>query len=229
MPGLPVIKVEHFEGPFDLLLELARAHKVDLSTISLTRITDDFIAYVDEHQLSSDLQADFVVVATTLLLLKVRELIPTLSDEVPEEAIGLSDRLRLYQLYREQALALRQRWDTAQLLPGPEQLHVEETASYPPYTPIALLLAMQRVIVNVKLPPDKRRHIRPHGKTLPECMALITHTLAQQSRVTFADVVADETSQTTAVTFLAALELARQQRVLLEQAELFSPIEVTAL
>ena len=81
----PNIKLDNFEGPFDLLLELARANKVDLTKISLSKITDSFLQYINNHKLPDIIQADFAIVAATLLLLKLKLLLPSLTPEEEEE------------------------------------------------------------------------------------------------------------------------------------------------
>src|SRR5690242_10489911 len=98
-----VIKVEQFEGPYDLLLELIQQQKLDISTISLQAITDSFLIYVKGGEIAPETQADFLVVAATLLLLKIKRALPTLEPAEEEEISQLTDRVRIYQLYRVQA------------------------------------------------------------------------------------------------------------------------------
>lgn len=109
--SLPVVKLENFEGPFDLLLELVRAHKLDVSKISLRQVTDDFLRYIEEKALSPELLGDFLVAAATLLLLKVRRLLPRLFETEEEEVKDLTTRLTVYQIFRQQADWIRKRWD----------------------------------------------------------------------------------------------------------------------
>lgn len=96
-----------YEGPFDLLLELIRDCKINLCDVSLSRITDDFLRYVDEHELSTSMQADFVVFAATMVLLKLRRLLSIMDDKDEVEITELTERLRVYEQYRRQTKLIR--------------------------------------------------------------------------------------------------------------------------
>lgn len=221
---LPVIKIESFEGPYDLLLELAQNRKIDLTTISLKNITDDFLAYLRTHAIPPLLQADFLVVAATLLLLKLRQVLPELTAQEEEEITSLTERLRIYQLYRQQAALLRQRWDSTPLLPGPEKLAVEHEVPYPTVTLNDITRHMHAAIAQIKAPLDKHRHLRARTRSLKECMQLITERVHRLKELIFADAALTENRQTAAVSFLAILELARQQRITLIQDQPFDTI-----
>src|SRR5688572_3157001 len=110
-----LISVEGFEGPFDLLLELTRARKLDISKISLRKVTDDFLTYINEQRLSPEVLGDYLVVAATLLLLKVRRMTARLSEEEEAEVTNLAERLSVYKLFRERAEILREQWGEHQL------------------------------------------------------------------------------------------------------------------
>src|SRR3954463_13221764 len=94
------VKVSQFEGPLDLLLNLIEKRKLFINEISLARIADDYIAYV--QQLGSfpiAESAQFILIASTLLLIKSKSLLPTLHFSLEEEASveDLENRLKLYQ------------------------------------------------------------------------------------------------------------------------------------
>ena len=79
------IETDSFFGPLDLMLYLVRRHEVDLSRVSLARITSDFVDYIEVLEyLDFDLIGDFVVVASTLLEIKSREALPHVADDEPE-------------------------------------------------------------------------------------------------------------------------------------------------
>src|SRR3989338_9236417 len=94
-------KLEQFEGPLHLLLELIEAEKLDITSIALSKVTDQFLDYLTE---TSDLHpeelADFLVVAARLLLIKSRALLPSLTGEGDEEA-DLERQLKIYREYYE--------------------------------------------------------------------------------------------------------------------------------
>src|SRR6187549_1627229 len=109
------IDAEIFAGPLDLLLYLVRRHEVDICSLSLSRITTDFVNYIEVLEfLDFDLIGDFVVVASTLLEIKSRDVLPhavEVSDDAPEDEAGgdLIARLMEYRRYKEAARALEER------------------------------------------------------------------------------------------------------------------------
>jgi segregation and condensation protein A len=104
-----------FAGPLDLLLYLVRKQEVDICAVSLARITTDFLDYIDVLEfLDFDLIGDFVVVASTLLEIKSREVLPTVAvvtEDSPEEETGsdLIARLMEYRRYKEASKLLEDR------------------------------------------------------------------------------------------------------------------------
>ncbi|MCH7756829.1 segregation/condensation protein A [Patescibacteria group bacterium] len=98
------IRTEVFEGPLDLLLTLIEKRKLFINDISLSCVTDDFIAYtkkINDFPISQ--AAHFVLIASTLLLLKSRSLLPTLSltDEEEGNIEDLEHRLKLYKYFKK--------------------------------------------------------------------------------------------------------------------------------
>jgi segregation and condensation protein A len=97
------VKTDVFEGPLSLLLHLIEKRKLHINDVSLVTVTDDFIAYVNnQNNLPISQSANFIWVASTLLLIKSRSLIPalTLTEEEEEGVETLETRLRLYQYFK---------------------------------------------------------------------------------------------------------------------------------
>ena len=109
------IETDSFFGPLDLMLYLVRRHEVDLSRVSLARITSDFVDYIEVLEyLDFDLIGDFVVVASTLLEIKSREALPHVADDEPEamddeSGSELIAKLLEYRRYRAAARRLEDR------------------------------------------------------------------------------------------------------------------------
>ena len=104
------VKTGVFEGPLDLLLELVTKRKLFVNDVSLSQVTDDFIRYVEEHEeFPIGESAEFIVVASTLMLIKSRSLLPMikLTDEEEESIHDLEDRLVIYAEVKELASGLR--------------------------------------------------------------------------------------------------------------------------
>ena len=96
------IKIEKFEGPLILLLRLIEKEELDITQVSLVHITDQFIEYVSKiTNIDPDEMADFLVVATKLLLIKSRVLLPFLSSQDEEEGKDLVQQLKIYREFLE--------------------------------------------------------------------------------------------------------------------------------
>jgi segregation and condensation protein A len=108
-PDALIVDVEGFEGPLDLLLDLARHHKIDLSQISILALANQYIAYIEQARaMRIEIAADYLVMAAWLAYLKSRLLIPappSASEEgTPEDmAARLAFRLQRLQAMREAA------------------------------------------------------------------------------------------------------------------------------
>lgn len=227
MSSLPHIKLDNFEGPFDVLIELARKRQLDLSNISLLNIADAYFTYVQTTPIPVSLQADFAVVASTLLLLKLRQLLPQLLPNEETEVQELSDRLRIYQLYRAQADWLNKQWNMQPLASGPGREALLTELPLPELTTTSLEVVMQQCVDAARPPLPKTRHLRSRGRSLQECVQLLKNRLQQLQRLVFQKEFHGMARTTTAVSFLAVLELARQQLVTLAQAQPFGDLTVT--
>lgn len=216
---LPEVKLDQFEGPFDLLIELARAHKIDLTQVSLKDIAESFLNYIRSEKIAPSLQADFLVVGSTLLLLKVHQLLPDLTPEEETEINELTDRVRIYTLYRAQAHELKASWGTRMLLPAPERLRLDVSAAYPDISVDTLAQAFTHVIAKIKPPIDPDRHLRFRHRSLKECVEILSARIAQVQELLFQDELRGSSAQVAAVSFLAILEMTRSQQVTLQQAK----------
>lgn len=110
MESAYTVKTGVFEGPLDLLLELVTKRKLFVSDLSLAQVTDDFIRYIEEREdfpLSES--AEFILVASTLMLIKSRSLLPMLrlTDEEEESIHDLENRLKVYARVQELAALLK--------------------------------------------------------------------------------------------------------------------------
>lgn len=100
------VKTPVFEGPLDLLLELVTKRKLFVNDVSLAQVTDDFIRYIDEHEeFPIGESAEFILVASTLMLIKSRSLLPMLelTQEEEESIHDLENRLQVYARVKELA------------------------------------------------------------------------------------------------------------------------------
>ena len=229
-PGFEV-HLDVFEGPFDLLLALISKHKLDITEIALSQVTDEFIAHIRALAGSWDLdQASyFLVVAATLLDLKAARLLP--SGEVDdEEDLALLDardllfaRLLQYRAYKEVAAVLAG-WIAAASRLYPRRVPMEPR--FAQLLPEVLLglgpdqfaAIAARTLAPRKPPVVSTDHLHTPRTTVREQAEIITGRLRELRRATFRRLTADCAGTYEVVArFLAVLELYREGRVTVDQ------------
>lgn len=215
-----IISLGAFEGPFDLL----RDKKVDLGHVSLAEVTDDFLRYVNDYDLSVNTQADFAVVAATMVLLKLKGLLPSLGDvEEEEEIASLTDRLQIYQQYRRQAMLIKGQWAKRQLQNGPNRAKkglVKVSVSGK-----SLALALSELVERISSTVRPTQHLRPRGTNIRQWQEKLALHLTQVRELLLFDVAEGRRENISAV-LLAALEMSQRVEVKLVQEEFIAPIMV---
>src|ERR1051325_3053203 len=104
------IKTEQFEGPLDLLLQLIEDQRMDISTLALAKVTEQFLSYVKNLQEKNPINlADFLIIAAKLLVIKSKSLLPNLDLGIEEEetAYDLATQLLQYKKFKEVARYLK--------------------------------------------------------------------------------------------------------------------------
>lgn len=235
-----IVDVEGFEGPLDLLLDLARQHKIDLSQISILALADQYIAYVEQARaMRLELAADYLVMAAWLTYLKSRLLIPappSLEGEAtPQDmAARLAFRLQRLQAMRERA---QQLMDRSQLgvdvffRGAPEPLVIEKQREYAD-TLMDLLKAyaerrarkIVRQTYTVKRQPVWS--IKEARETLERLIGAMDEWGTFDRWLERFFVSPDVRRSVRASSFTASLELAREGVLELRQDDAFKPIYV---
>jgi segregation and condensation protein A len=229
-----------FDGPMDLLLNLIEKNQLEITTISLVAVTDQFVAYLrmwDEPPLPR--LAEFVAMAARLLLIKSRSLLPRQpkqsedEDEDPlDDAEVLAQRLREYQLAREIARALRARelaglqsYTRAARLVDPELMLTWAPPKLVGLNVNALAAVFKRVLTEQKFSQPEQLPLPL--VTVSEKIEEVEALLAERGRVTLEEALRTATSRfAVVVTFLAVLELWHQGRLDVTQETLFGPVEI---
>jgi len=219
------ISLEEFEGPLDLLLFFIRRDELDIYNIPISKITADFIGYIHaEEDLNLEVAADFIYMASMLMSIKAKMLLPHQAEEGGETdefdpRRELVERLLEYKRLKEAAKALNQLAEVREnLMPRgffeqfePEVIdEFDEPAKRP--TLYHLMLAYKSVLERV--PPPVTRNVMDAPVTLEEQTALILSKLKNRVQVSFVSVLEDVTERIIlVVTFLAVLELCKNGRI----------------
>ncbi len=232
--------LEVFEGPLDLLLTLIRRERLDITTVALAAVTDQYLAYLARLEaIDADAVAEFVEVASTLMLLKSRALLPRLA-KLPEEELDSADelveRLRAYRRFKQVAEDLGQREQSGlrayvRTAPPPDfepeirpgEVSVEDLAE-------AFATAMAQAAEAEEAQPQEDPTIRRRSVRLSDRLRDIRQLLARRGRISFTEVLLGERRdrEYIIVSFLAVLELLRRRFLRAVQAELFGDIDLEA-
>ena len=223
------VRLDNFEGPFDLLLQLISKHKMDVTEVSLSRVTDEFIAYIAVGATAWDLEqtSSFLLVAATLLDLKTARLLPSGEvDDLEDLALLEARDLLFARLLQYRAFKTVSGHFAARL--------GEESARFA--RPGGLEEQFAALVPDVTLPPEERmttilaRLLAPqevvevslahlHGGTVnvKEQARLVVARLQAAGTLTFRGLTTDADRATTVARFLALLELFRDGAVTFEQ------------
>lgn len=217
------LKLERFEGPLDLLLQLIERRELDISDVSLSAVTEQYLSYLETNaDLPPEDLADFIVVAAKLLLLKSRILLPNLFWEDEEDSQSLTKQLSIYRAYVRAGHFIRERLRHRHMAYARERAWPLETGAFSP--PRALSRGMLRDMFE-RLLHDLAEFVRPMPElvartiSLTEKIAALRAMLAEQTRVSFADLVSETKNRMEIiVTFLALLELIKQRHIVATQS-----------
>lgn len=233
-----VVDVAGFEGPLDLLLELARDQKVDLAKISILALAEQYLAFVEAaRRLRIELAADYLVMAAWLAYLKSRLLLPAEeSDEEPsgeELALALARRLKHLEAIRE---AGRRLMGSARLgievfprgMPEPLSVNTQVVWDTPLYDLLSAYAALRLrgMVTRVNFP---ERHVVTLQEARDRLMRLIGSTGQWEMLDSyFLEYLAQPELRATAraSSFSASLELVREGEVELRQSQHFAPLFV---
>ncbi|HTD18905.1 MAG TPA: ScpA family protein [Ktedonobacteraceae bacterium] len=241
-----VVHLPIFEGPLDLLLHLIEKRQMEITTISLVAVTDQYMAYLrqwEAEQLPLANMAAFVSIAARLLFIKSQSLLPHSSKEEGREELEsaammaeeLQRHLLEYKIAREIANHLRLREEAglqthsrSGLLAG-----IEAQLTWTPPTLVgleahALAQAFQRILDLRAKDEANSADLLPLARVrVSERIAEILHLLSASPSIFLAEVVENERSRfVIVVTFLAVLELWKHEKITVKQETLLGPIQL---
>lgn len=234
------VKFEVFEGPLDLLLHLIRKEEVDIYEVNLTKLATQFVEYLEVMRLLDlDIAGEFLVMASTLMYIKSRELLPKDLQAAPEEEEEGEDprwelirQLVEYKKFKDAAAQMqRLEWETEMTyprLPGKPAFVTTE-----PGTPqkldvsiFDLVNAVNAILKRVNQREDLRDIFEDRWTVSEKIDELVRLTDAQPV-VRFSDLFARAESRSEVVcVFLALLELIRMKRLVCVQSDAFGEIEI---
>ncbi len=224
------IKSNQFEGPLDLLLQLIEQEKLSITDIAIAEVTEQFFKHLATLQEdSSEELADFLVVATKLVYLKSKQLLPYLYPP-EDEGPSLAEQLKLYKRYAQASKLIEKMWGHGLVAYGriepPSPRSVEFVP--PPNAAANDLHATMVLLLN---------HLKPlvalpqvtidHSVSVKHKIEVIFNKLQELKKFTFSDILRSAESKTEViVSFLALLELVKQERAFIHQTNAFEEMEI---
>lgn len=231
------IKLDIFEGPLDLLLYLIRKNEIDIYNIPIALITEQYLEYLDiMRSLNLDLAGEYLVLASTLIHIKSRLLLPPVENDVEGEEgqdprAELVQQLLEYQAFKEAALSLEDRplLDRDVFTRGapaeePTAAEEEEEAMIEVGV-FELVQAFRRIIAGLDKSEDLA--IDADKMSLTDRINEIMERLAEEKQVTFTELIGDKLDRKRIVyTFLAILELMKLRMIRAYQSGPFGAIRL---
>jgi segregation and condensation protein A len=234
------VRTDVFEGPFDLLLHLIEKRKLFINDLSLAEVTGDYIAYVQEYGAGSITDAStFISVASTLILIKSKSLLPKLdlSTDEEEDVRDLKRRLRLYQLFQETSIDVARAFGEKIILPQGER-KVSDVVFSPDeqVTVDAMFKVAQEVLAAVPEAKEKKPEVSiARVMSIDEMISGLTERISNTFSTSFSEFsnpagryeTPKEEKVHVIVSFLAMLELAREGILALVQDNHFDDIAIS--
>ncbi|MEK7508149.1 MAG: segregation/condensation protein A [Patescibacteria group bacterium] len=233
------LKLPQFTGPLPKLLELIEERKMEVTNISLAQVTDDFLKYLKtltEERADLRLIADFISVASRLIFIKSKFLLPEL-DLTPEEEGAAKDlelRLRLYQQLKPIIAGMLRLWKTSGgewsrpflLDRGVFSLPPGQTVFYPGHgiSLNDLTESLEKIFESFAAIAPETESIKEKIVSIEEKIQEIIQRLEKEGGSTFKNLSSAKSRKDVIVIFLAILHLAREQLIYIEQTGHLSDI-----
>jgi segregation and condensation protein A len=227
------VKLPKFEGPLNLLLELIEERRLDITEMSIAKVADDYLEYVrGEENVSLENLAEFVNIASKIILIKSRSILPSLeiAPDEEKEIKDLEEQLKLYKKFKEAGDEIGFLLKSEKRLFSRDYLLGVSAVFSPPKNVSVLDLKktfqkiVDQIVLPEKLPEEAVRDII----TLEEKISELQKTLKMRVEVSFSQLRASAKDKVEIiVSFLALLELVKQRIVSAEQSNLFEEIKIS--
>jgi len=227
-----LFKLDNFEGPLDLLLEIIKKNKLDIEDVKLSDITGQYLAYMKGlDSIDMEKASDFILMASTLIEIKSRSLMPRLEEQAEEpddEALILS-RLKEYQIFKQTAENLKTYENVDHFYREPDEKVGNPRFVLKDMVMDKLLDAFVGILTKVdkKIIIEEPKKIVKDRFTVADKIINTKALLKQKKQLQFEELFEDGQTRSELINiFLAILELLKMQFAKIRQIELFGKIEL---
>ena len=225
-------KTKHFEGPLDLLLSLIEQRQLDITTIALADVTEQFLQYLKQlTNIDPTTLADYLAIAAKLLVIKSKAILPTLEIESEEEEVGidLEGKLLLYKQFQEVAKHFKY-LDNKRKQSWGRILTFEEKINFfpdPNVAPQNLHQAILKILSGLKELDNLPKAKIKEAISIQEKIDHLQNSLSLQVETRLSDLIKHAKNKDEIIlTFLALLELIKQKIFSAEQETLFAEVVI---
>jgi len=227
------VKQEKFEGPMELLLELIEKEKLSITQLSLASVANEYLEYIrNNDNINLGHLAEFLSVASKLILIKSRTLLPTLkfTDEEEVEIKDLAKQLEQYKKFKEAAQNVGKRFRLKKISYSRPGFIGIKSVFYPPEGTNAYDLKKNflKILSEIPMIEKLQEEIVAEVITLEERINDLEQTLRQRIETSFSDLVSGAKEKIDVIiSFLAVLEMVKQRIINVEQGKLFEDIKLS--
>ncbi|MDR2066930.1 MAG: segregation/condensation protein A [Endomicrobium sp.] len=225
------IHIDMFEGPLDLLLHLIKKNELEISEIKIADITSEYLAYIGLMQnLNIEIAGEFLVMASTLMQIKAKSLLPSGNDlqQDDEDMLDqLKNRLLEYQKYKEIGKLLSYKvLENAQVYYRPMPI-ISKQDFVLDVTIFDLLNCFRKALLTV---PENIKEIMYQEIPIEVKIREILDILEGKQYVSFTEILKNQSSKSALIVcFMAVLELIKNKQIIAKQSELFAEIRIYRL
>lgn len=225
------IKSSQFSGPLEKLLELIEERKMEITTVNLAEITNDFLKYLQiltEKNIHPGIISDFIIIASKLLLIKSKALLPSLelTEEEKNDIQDLELRLKIYKKFKESSLNIKKLWENKNYCFSKELFSDLPPIFYPPKNIKSgdLASSIRNIIAELQALIPEKKSIKKAVIGIKEKMEELLNRFKQGTENSFKDITQSKPKLEIIVFFLAILHLIRDRLITIEQRDRFSDI-----
>lgn len=229
------VRLQQFEGPLDVLLELIEKEKLDITEISLAQVAEQYLEYLNNlKEISPEVLVNFLVVASKLILIKSRSILPTLelSGDEEEEIQDLKRQLEEYKKFKEVSKILGMLSQRNKISYSHEGFFGIPVFFYPPKNIKTqdLFYSFKKILQEFPIQERLSEETVKEVTTLQEKIKEFQKNLAKKTKMSFQATLKNSSSKLDIiVSFLAILELSKQRIIWIEQRKVFGEITLNKI
>jgi segregation and condensation protein A len=225
------VKTEQFEGPLDLLLSLIEKRKLFINDISLAKVANDYVAHLGQAESFPIADsANFILIASTLLLIKSKSLLPqlTLNEEEKTNIDDLEKRLKIYQRMRDASVNIKNLFGQEIIFPARPRKSVPVFSPDESMTIANLALAIKVVLTNLPKKEKLPKLLVKKVISLEDTINTLTKRIQSSFKMSFRNFsnFGKQEKVNVIVSFLAMLELVKQGIINVTQDKHFDDIQM---